>query len=373
MPNDHYNTLGVSKDASDDEIKKAYRKLAHKYHPDKKDGDEEKFKEINSAYQVLSDNQKRQQYDQYGQTFDQAGAPGGGAGFGGAQGFNANFEGFDFSSIFDDFFGGGRRRSQSGAVQGSDIKVDLTISFKESYFGVKRDVSLYKRTSCENCHGNGAEPGTPIETCSTCNGAGKVTQQMQTVLGAFAQSKTCPSCKGEGKKPKTPCTTCGGDGRVNADVDVSIAVPKGIADGQTIEIPGKGEAGRSGGSPGNLYATVHVQKHKKLDRDGDDLVALLPISFTQAALGSAVELTYFDETLEVAIEPGTQSGYIHRLSDKGFQNPSTGRVGDLRVHVNVVTPRKLTKKEKELVKALQKEEGETSVVKEKSFWSKLFS
>lgn len=379
MAKDYYDILGVSKDASDDEIKKAYRKAAHKHHPDKEGGDEAKFKEVNEAYQVLSDAQKRQQYDQFGQTFDGAGPGPGGAGFGGfggfgqqAGGFQGGFEGFDVGSIFDEFFGGSSRRRQGGPVRGDDITIDMSISLEDSYKGTEREVELYKRVVCDRCSGNGAEPGTPIETCGTCNGQGQVAQQFQTPLGTMQQTRVCPTCRGEGKIPKSPCTKCGGDGRTNETVKVSITIPQGIADGQTLEVSGKGEAGKSGGSPGDLFVRMRVNDDKKLRREGHDLVADFPISFTQAALGGTAQFTYFDTSVDIEVKPGTQHGEAYVEHEKGFVDPRTGRRGDLRVVFNVVTPKKLTKKERKLLEQLAKEDGQVSHVKE-SFWSKLFS
>lgn len=379
MAKDYYDILGVSKDASDDEIKKAYRKAAHTHHPDKEGGDEAKFKEVNEAYQVLSDAQKRQQYDQFGQTFDGAGqgAGGGYGGFGGfgqqAGGFQGGFEGFDVGSIFDEFFGGGSRRGpKNGPVRGDDIQMDMSISLQDSYEGVEKEVELYKRVKCDRCTGNGAEPGTPIETCGTCNGQGQVAQQFQTPLGVMQQTRQCPTCKGEGKSAKNPCTKCGGDGRTNETVKVTITIPQGIADGQTLEVSGKGEAGRNGGQNGDLFVRMRVSGEKKLRREGDDLVSDFPISFTQAALGGEAQFEYFGNTVTLEIKPGTQHDEAFVVHDAGFRNPRTGRKGDLRVVFKVVTPKKLTKIEKKLFKDLVKEEGQSAQVKE-GFWSKLFN
>ena len=376
MSKNYYDILGVSKDADDNEIKKAFRKAAHKHHPDKEGGDEAKFKEVNEAYQVLSDKQKRQQYDQFGQTFDGSQGPGGGAGFGGFQqgGFNANFEGFDMGSIFDDLFGGGRSRGRAGGpVRGSDIQMDATISFEDSYRGIQRDIDLYKRVSCDRCSGNGAEPGTPINTCSTCQGAGQIRKQAQTMFGTFAQTAVCPDCHGQGKRPETKCTKCGGDGRINDNVTISVKIPEGISDGQTIEISGKGEAGKDGGSAGNLYLRVRVSEHEYLQRENDDIVVEMPISVTQAVLGGKIELDFFDEKIEVEVKNGTQPGDEWTAAAKGFMSLHSGRRGDLRVKFKVVVPRKLTKKEKKLFKELVEEGGETAIPKEGGFWSRLFT
>lgn len=377
MAKDYYDILGVSKDASDDEIKKAYRKAAHKHHPDKEGGDEAKFKEINEAYQVLSDAQKRQQYDQFGQTFE--GAQGAGGGYGGfdgfgqqAGGFQGGFEGFDVGSIFDEFFGGGRRGQAGGPVRGDDIQMDMSISLQDSYEGVEKEVELYKRVKCDRCSGNGAEPGTPIETCETCSGTGKIAQQFQTPLGVMQQTRQCPTCNGKGKFPKNPCTKCGGDGRTNETVKVTIAIPQGIADGQTLEVSGKGEAGKDGGPNGDLFVRMRVSGEKKLRREGDDLVSDFPISFTQAALGGSSKFEYFGNEIDIEIKPGTQHDEAFVVHNIGFTNPRTGRKGDLRVVFKVVTPKKLSKNERKLFESLVKEEGQSAQVKE-GFWSKLFN
>ncbi|MBU1167375.1 molecular chaperone DnaJ [Patescibacteria group bacterium] len=377
MPSDYYDTLGVAKDATGDEIKKAYRKKAHQHHPDKKDGDEEKFKEINQAYQVLSDKQKRTQYDQYGDTSDGAAGPGGAGGFqggfqgqGGGAGFD--FQGVDLGDIFGDFFGGGRRK-EAGPVRGSDMKIEISIPFKDSFFGTEREIELYKRVVCDSCKGNGAEPGTKIETCSACQGQGKIRRTMQTMLGAMAQTVTCPDCKGEGKKAENPCAKCGGDGRTNETVTMKVKIPAGIANGQTIELTGKGEAGRSGGSAGNLYVDVSVQQDKRFRRDGNDLITEIPISFVQAALGDKIEIETLDGKQKIKIPAGVQHGTIEKVSDKGFPSLSGGVTGDLALIISIVTPGKLTGKEKELFEALKNEDGEANQVKEKGFFSKLFS
>lgn len=383
---DYYETLGVSREASGEEIKKAYRKSAHKYHPDKAGGDEAKFKEINEAYQALSDPAKRKQYDQFGQTFDQAGAgpgqgqgQGGFSGFqggfqGGGQGFNFDFQDFDLGSIFDDFFGGGRRRQRkTGTVRGEDLKIEISISFADSYFGLEREIELYKKVKCEHCRGNGAEPGTRIETCSSCKGSGQVRRTFQTILGNMSQAQICPDCRGEGKRAKSPCAKCGGDGRLNENVNLKIKIPAGIADSQTLELTGKGEAGKNGGSSGNLYVVIHVAEDKKFRREGDDLVVDLPLSFVAAALGETLSFETLSGAIDVEIVPGTQGGAEKRIINRGFKNLATGRTGDLVLKLHVITPGKLTRREKELLEALKNEGGELAKIKEKGFWSKLFS
>lgn len=385
MAEDYYDTLGVSRESSDDEIKKAYRKMAHQHHPDR-GGDEAKFKEINQAYQVLSDQQKRSQYDQFGATFDQAQA--GGGGYGGAggfaggqnpfgqQGFNVNMDDIDLGDIFGSFFGGRRRPvSPTGPTTGDDISVTVDISFENSVFGTGRELELYKRVKCGHCKGNGAEPGTKIETCKTCSGKGQVRQTRQTMLGAFAQVSACHDCRGEGKKAEKPCGQCGGDGRTKENKKIKVKIPAGIAHGQTIEVSGEGEVGLRGGPPGNLYVSIQVAEHEIFKREGYDLKCEIPISFTQAALGDKMDLKVFDDKVKIELPAGTQTGKVFRVHNKGIPHLQRSSQGDLLVEVKVVTPGKLSGQEKELLKSLAAEKGESAEVKKdrKSFWHKLFA
>jgi len=264
MKKDYYDILGVSKSASDDDIKKAYRRLAHQYHPDKSGGDEKKFKEVNEAYQVLSDKAKRQQYDQFGQTFEQAGA--GGQGFGGfdfsgfqgfgGQGFNFDFGEGGFEDIFSDIFGGSTRTRRK--ARGRDIQVDVEISFSEMVSGATRTMNLYKNSVCERCGGEGGEPGTSLKTCSTCHGSGQVRKTSRSFFGSFSQVTTCSECQGSGSIFEKKCSQCGGDGKYKKEEQIEIKIPAGIADGQTISMEGQGEAGQRGARPGNLYVIVHI-------------------------------------------------------------------------------------------------------------------
>ena len=383
MSQDYYETLGVSREASDAEIKKAYRKLAHEHHPDR-GGDEAKFKEANEAYQTLSDKQKRSQYDQFGATFDGSGPSSGPGGPGGAgaygpftqqQGFNVNFGDVDLGDIFSSFFGGQRKQSSPGGpAAGDDISVAIDISFKEAAFGLEKELELYKRVQCDKCKGNGAEPGTKVETCSTCSGTGQVRRSQQTMLGAFTQVVPCHECKGQGKKVKTSCAQCGGDGRVRENQKIKVKIPAGIADGQTIEIPEKGEAGTHGSSYGNLYVTVRVAEHEFFKRDGYDLRCEIPISFTQAALGDELSIQTLDDKVKLKVPAGTQTGKVFRIHNKGLPHLNGGRTGDLLVQADIVTPAKLTQREKELFKNIAEEKGESATVgnNKKSFFSRLF-
>lgn len=348
---DYYDILGVSKDASSEEVKKAYRKMAHKYHPDKEGGDEEKFKEINEAYQVLGNDEKRAQYDQYGQTFDGAGGGNPFGGFGG-QNVHVNFEDLGgIGDIFDTFFGGGAARGsrRQRVRRGNDVPVDVTISFEESAAGHKQDITHRIYQECSQCHGNGAEPGTPIETCQTCQGSGVVTQARQTPLGVFSQQSVCTTCQGEGKQAKTPCTVCKGEGRQLRERTLEVDIPAGIADGQTIRITGKGEAPARGGVPGDLFVTVHVQADKEMRREGNNVVSDVSIPFTGAILGAKVTVKTLGGEKEIEIEPGTQPEATITLSGQGFPSlQGTGR-GDHLVHIHVEIPKKISRKQREIL------------------------
>ncbi|MFH1207524.1 MAG: molecular chaperone DnaJ [Patescibacteria group bacterium] len=368
MTKDYYNILGVSKGASAEEIKKAYRTLAHQHHPDKSGGDEAKFKEINEAYQVLSSPQKRQQYDQYGQTFDQAqrqGGFGGGGGFswddfaragGGFQGQNANFDFGDLGDVFGDLFGfGGSSRSRRSrrAKQGGDIQTEMKIDFREAVFGVEKLVDLYKLSVCAHCRGNGAEPGTKIETCSTCDGSGQVRQVQQTILGAFQSVGVCPECQGEGKKASKKCRECGGSGRSKATEQIKVQIPAGISEGETIRLSGKGEAGTRGSSAGDLYITMRVKPDPDFTREKDDILSDVSIAFSQAALGTKVPIMTLDGEVMLHIPSGTQSGKVFKLNDKGVPHLRSRGRGDHLVTVTVVTPPHLSREQKRLLEELR--------------------
>lgn len=346
MADDYYNVLGVTREATKDDIKRAYRKLAHQYHPDKGSGDEEKFKQVNEAYQVLSDEQKRQQYDQFGQTFE--GAAGGGNPF---AGFNVNFEDIgNFGDVFETFFGGQARQQ---VRRGADVHVDATISFRDSAKGTTQELQHRLYQVCEQCSGNGAEPGTPIEACETCGGTGTVTKTRQTMLGAFSQRSVCQTCHGEGRLPKMPCKICRGEGRTLRDRTLEIEIPAGIADGQQIRIAGKGEAAPRGGVAGDLYMTVHVQPDKYMRRDGNDVRSEILISFAQAALGTEVKIESLDGKQQLNIPAGTQAGEEIRLPDAGFPDIRTGSRGDHIATVKVEVPKKLSRKQKKLLEEFE--------------------
>lgn len=362
MAQDYYAILGVDKGASNDEIKKAYRKLAHKYHPDKEGGDEAKFKDINSAYQVLSDKQKRAQYDQFGQTFDGAGSGAGQGGFGGFDfsqfggqngGFEFNFGGGEgFGDIFSDIFGGGR--SSGGRSRGRDIQVDMEITFAEMISGVEKKIKLYKSVVCSKCGGNGGEPGSKEENCKTCNGSGKIQKMMRTMLGNFAQTVVCNDCKGKGKTFDKKCSQCGGDGRHKEDVVEKIDVPAGIHHGQTLAVSGKGEAGENGAPAGDLLINIYVATDKRFERDDNNILSEVHVSFAQAALGDKIDVETVEGIVKMKVPAGTQSGEVYRIRSKGVPKLRGFGRGDHLVKVIVDVPTKLSRKEKRLIEELRK-------------------
>lgn len=369
MAKNYYDILGVSKGATDDEIKKAYRKMAHQHHPDKKGGDEAKFKEVNEAYQVLSDKSKRAQYDQFGQTFEGGRAGGyggqqggfGGFDFSGFQGFGGqggqdfefDFGGGGFEDIFSDIFGGGGRRG-SRAKKGRDIQVDVEISFEEMVRGAHRSVRLRKTIICDACEGTGGEPGAKEETCPTCHGQGQVQQRVQSFFGAIAQVVTCPTCQGKGKTFSQKCRKCGGDGRVKGEAEISIDVPAGIQDGQSLSLQGQGEAGSQGGRSGDLIVAVHVLPHKKFKRKGDDILSEENISFAKASLGAKISVETIDGPVVMKVPEGTQSGEVFRIKDKGVPFLQRRGRGSHLVKIIVDVPKRLSRDQKRLIEELGK-------------------
>ncbi len=361
MAKNYYEILGVDRGASDEEIKKAFRKLAHQYHPDKTGGDEIKFKEINEAYQVLSDKQKRSQYDQFGSTFEgaQSGAGGFGgfdfSGFGGANGFN--FEG-DLGDIFGDIFGA---RNAGGARpgRGQDVPVDVELGLEEALMGVEKEVRIFVASACQKCDGTGAEPGSKLEECKTCGGSGQVQRQRRTMFGVFAQNEICPDCRGTGERPEKNCTKCGGDGRVKEERTIKVKIPAGIADGQTIRMDGQGEAGYrpagKGAAAGDLYITVHVRRHPDFERRGDDLFSRLEVSFTQAALGDSVAAPTLKGKIKLKIPSGIQSGKVIKIKGAGMPHLEGRGEGDLYITIQIKTPENLSRRQKNLLEELRKE------------------
>lgn len=358
MSKDFYQLLGVDKKASKEDIKKAFRKLAHQYHPDKKGGDEAKFKEVSEAYSVLSDDKKRAEYDSYGRVFSGGGGPQGGTG---------GFEGFDFSGFqqggadfdvdlndifggFSDIFGGRGGRQ----VRGRDISVDLELSFKESVFGLTRRMLITKDSTCSRCTGSGAEPDTKTKTCPTCNGKGQVVESRRSPFGTFSVSATCATCNGRRVVPEKPCTTCKGSGVENRQEEITVVIPAGLDNGQVIRMSGLGEA-ISGGATGDLYVKVHVHPDAKFRKEGFNLITDLPIKITDALMGSEYQLETLDGRVTVKVPPLRSTDEILRMKGKGVPT-ERGKRGDLLIRVRVELPHKISKEAKEILLKL-KEEG----------------
>jgi molecular chaperone DnaJ len=351
---DYYEILGVPRGASAEEIKKAYRKLAHEFHPDKagsdqknKDHNEAKFKEINSAYQVLSNPEKRKQYDQYGQTFDQ-GFGQGGAGFGGfgTEGFRMDSEDLEdlLGSVFGGGFGGGRRARQR---RGQNIETVLNLTFQEAVFGVTKELKLYKKIACPKCQGSGAEPKSKIITCATCQGRGQVSARQKTIFGTIETAQICTTCQGRGSKPETPCSTCRGSGLQRDTANISATVPAGVEDGQSLVLDGQGEAGEQGTPAGDLIIVLRVAPDKRFIRHGHDVHTKLTISFPEAALGTTKEIETLDGKVDLTIPAGTQPNSILRLAAKGIPILNRRGRGDHFVEVKITTPTHLSKRQKE--------------------------
>jgi len=379
---DYYEVLGVSKDATDEELKKAYRRLAKKYHPDAnpddKEGAEAKFKELNEAYETLSDKQKRQMYDQFG--FD-------GPQFGGGQGggyysYGSGFDGFggfsdfndlgDLGDIFSSFFGGGSSRTRSSSTsprKGADLKVNLDITFEEAYLGVEKEISINRNEVCKSCKGTGAKAGTSPVTCSVCNGQGKVKQVVTTPFGQMATQKVCSTCGGTGKVIKEPCTECRGKGKVRKTVKIKVKIPEGIDEGQTIVLKGEGEPGNNNGPKGDLYIVVHIKRHNIYTRKGDHVYAEVPITFTGAALGTEIEIPMVDGTKEkYRIPEGTQTGTKFAIKNKGFKSVNGNWRGDFVFTVIVQVPKRLTHDQRELLVELAKTMNEQPPIKKKGIF-----
>ncbi|MCL5093582.1 MAG: molecular chaperone DnaJ [Patescibacteria group bacterium] len=360
---DYYEILGLKKSASDAEIKRAYRKLAHQYHPDKGGGDEAKFKEVNEAYQVLSDPKKRQAYDQFGHAGPFGAGQGAGAGgFDWSQYAGQGFQGFDFSDlsgfgdIFETFFGGGGATRQKER-RGVDLEMVLTIDFKDSVYGTTKDLSINKYNVCDRCKGNGAEPGSGTKTCPTCKGRGTVEIAQRTILGSFVRRETCPDCLGSGKIPEKICSKCRGEGRVKSQERIKVKIPAGIQSGQSIRLAGQGEAAPKGGKSGDLYIRIIVNPSRDFIREGHNILNTVEISFPEAALGTIAEIPTVDGPVKLKIPAGTQSGKVFKIPGKGVGYSDSSHRGDHLVTVHVKTPEKLTKKQKELLEEFQKDEG----------------
>lgn len=370
MPKDLYETLGIAKGATDQEIKHAYRKQALKYHPDKHKGDkdsEEKFKEINQAYETLSDKSKRQQYDTFGSTGGGGGGHGGGGFSGGGQGFGGFDFGGDqggFADIFETFFGaqggGGKSRSSrksGGAMRGNDIEANIRISFEDAVFGCEKDLEISKQDQCGHCKGNGAEPGTPIVTCKQCHGSGEIRTIRNTILGQMSTQHVCDECNGSGRMAEKKCTTCHGSTRVRMKDRVKVKIPAGVDNGSTIRVTGKGEGGARGGASGDLYINLAVEASKKFVRDGIDIHSEVEVALVQAVLGSEIDVDTLDGIQTIRIPAGTQDGKVFKLSEKGVVRIGGTVRGNHLVKIRVVVPEKLSKREKELYIELAKESG----------------
>ena len=358
MAKNYYTILGIEKKASKDEIKKAFRKLAHKYHPDKKGGDEMKFKEASEAYAVLSDDKKRAEYDAYGRVFSGVGGAGAGTdfdgfdfsqfagGFNGQGGFNINMD--DIFGGFSDIFGGEKRQHR-----GRDISIDIELSFKESVFGTTRKVLVTKNSTCLRCGGSGVEPNTSTKTCPTCNGKGQVVEQRRSPFGVFQSVSTCSTCHGRRVVPETPCTVCRGAGVENKQEEMSIRIPAGIENGQMIRMAGAGEA-ISGGATGDLYIKVHVAAHPRFRKEGYNLTIELPIKISDALLGSEYKMETLDGSVTVKVPPLRSTDEILRVKGKGVPMDGAHR-GDLLIRVKVEFPKKLSHKAKQILNELKKE------------------
>lgn len=366
---DYYETLGLSKGANADEIKKAYRSLAKKYHPDMNPGDkeaEQKFKEVNEAYGVLSDPDKKSKYDQYGHAaFDPNAGFGGGGGFGG-------FDGFDMGDIFSSFFGGGSRSTNRAnqPIHGDDLGVRVTISFEEAVFGCKKEVSYARVQKCDDCHGSGAAKGTSPEKCSRCSGTGTITTQQRTMFGVMQQQSACPECRGTGKKIKTPCKNCSGKGYVRITKKLDVTIPAGIDDGQRIALRSQGDEGRNGGVAGDLIISVSVRPHPIFERDGNDLYCDVPITFTEAALGAKIKIPTLDGSVDYDIPEGTQTGTVFTLKQKGVTNVNGRSRGNLYATVVVETPKNLTEEQKDLLRKFDSKAEERNFTKKSGFFSR---
>ena len=381
---DYYEVLGVNKNATDDELKKAYRKLAKKYHPDanpdnKKEA-EEKFKEVNEAYETLSDPQKRRMYDQFGADGPQ--------GFGGGQGpfgqggyysySSSGFNGFDdfgdLGDIFSSFFGGGfggraSSRKQNGPRKGADLNLRMEITFEQAFSGVEKEITVTRNETCDNCHGTGAKPGTSVTKCTMCNGTGQVTQVQNTILGQMQTRRTCTACHGTGEVIKEPCEICHGRGTVRKQPRIKVKIPAGIDDNQTVVLRGEGEPGEKGGPKGDLYITVRIKKHRIFTRSGNNVMCEVPITITQATLGADLEIPMVDGTKEIyKIPDGTQTGTKFVIKNKGFKSVNSSSVGDFVFTVKVQTPKKLTKEQRELLVQLAKTMNEQPPIKKRGFF-----
>lgn len=363
---DYYEVLGVGKSATKDELKKAYRKLSKQFHPDinKEPGADEKFKEVKEAYEVLSDDQKRAQYDQFGHVDPNQG-------FGGAD-FGGGFGGFE--DIFNSFFGGGggRRRDPNAPRQGADLQYTMTLKFEEAVFGKETDIEIPREETCDTCDGSGAKPGTKVDTCKHCHGSGQLNVEQNTPFGRIVNRRVCHYCNGTGKEIKEKCSTCSGTGKVTRRNKIHVKIPAGVDDGQQLRVAGKGEAGINGGPSGDLYIVFHIRSHEFFEREGDDIYCEMPITFVQAALGDEVEVPTLHGKVKLKVPAGTQTGTKFRLKGKGVPNVRGYGTGDQHVLVKIVTPTKLSEKQKQLLREFAEVSGQMPLGDhEESFFSKV--
>ena len=369
---DYYEVLGVDKSASDDDIKKAYRKLAMKYHPDRNPDDkeaEQKFKEVGEAYSVLSDPEKKSKYDQFGHSaFDGSG----GYGQGGFGGFD--FGGFDMGDIFSSFFGGGSAGRQSRAnapIPGDDIGMRVMLSFEEAVFGCKKEIKYARVQKCDDCSGSGAQKGTSPESCSRCGGSGQIRVQQRTAFGVMQSTRACPDCSGTGKFIKTPCENCRGKGYVKVNKKLDVTIPAGIDDGQRIALRAQGNDGRNGGAAGDLIIEINVRPHAIFERDGIDVYAEVPITFAEAGLGATIKIPTLEGDMDLNIPEGTQTGTTFTVKNKGICSVNNPKVrGNLFIKVAIETPKNLTEEQKKILRSFGESCGEKNVSKKNSFFSK---
>ncbi|KAB0286330.1 molecular chaperone DnaJ [Vibrio fortis] len=357
---DFYEVLGVSRDASERDIKKAYKRLAMKFHPDRNQGDEsaaEKFKEVKVAYEILTDSQKKAAYDQYGHAAFEQGGMGGGGGFGGGHGDFGDI----FGDVFGDIFGGGRRGGQQRAQRGSDLRYNMELTLEEAVRGVSKEIEVPTLVECDTCDGSGAKKGSSAQTCGTCHGHG----QVQMRQGFFAVQQTCPTCNGKGKIIKDPCNSCHGQGRKQKTKTLNVKIPAGVDTGDRIRLSGEGEAGEQGAPAGDLYVQVHVKEHNIFERDGNNLYCEVPVSFSMAALGGEVEVPTLDGRVNLKVPEETQTGRMFRMRGKGVKGVRGGGVGDLIVKLVVETPVKLSSRQKELLREFEETCGGEAASKHK--------
>lgn len=366
MKRDYYEVLGVPKTASEQEIKKAYRKLARENHPDVNPGDkaaEERFKEATEAYDVLGDPDKRARYDQFGHAGTDPNA-GGFGGFGGGGDFG-------FGDIFDMFFSGGGGQRRNGPSRGADLRYDLTISFEEAAFGAEKEIQIPRHETCSECHGSGAAPGTQPTQCTECHGTGQIKVSQRTPFGVIQTARTCPTCRGEGRTISSPCKVCNGQGTVRTVKTIKVNIPEGSEEGLNLRFTGSGEAGQKGGPSGDLYVVLHVKAHKFFEREGNDVYCEIPITFVQAALGAEIDVPTLDGNVKMKVPEGTQTSTVFRLRGHGIPYRRGSGRGDQHVRVVVATPTKLSDKQKELLREFGESASEQQQMGKKSFFDKV--